>query len=165
MFAYPYKHTFYVCFHGPYMLFFFPPDPSDTVSAYYLSTQVILVAQLNSTWCYHPKTIPANNQCIPAKNQTNQPNTSGSWRFLGKSLVPKRPLRPLFPFLHICTTEERNRALPTLDCKQHALSPQMLFEENLRRNWGERQHSSEDLGWWQRLVRQFSCGPNSQPTV
>lgn len=146
MFVHPYKHNFYLYLHIPihlyvclplqtYLLcvfmdpicfFFFPPDASDTVSAYYLSTQVILVAQLNSTWCYHPKTIPANNQCIPAKKQANQPNTSGSWRFLGKSLVPKRPLRPLFPFLHICTTEERNRALPTLDCKQHALSPQML---------------------------------------
>lgn len=145
MFVQPYKHNFYLYLHIPYTLlclltlrnipfmcvfmdhirFFFPPQMLLILclTAYYLSTQVILVAQLNSTPCYHPETIPANNRSILAKKQTNQPSTSGSRRFLGKSLVPKRPL---FPFLHICTTEGRDRALPTLDRKQHALSPQML---------------------------------------
>lgn len=73
------------------------------LTAYYLSTQVILVAHsLTPLRVTIQKKNPANNENILAKKQTNQPNTSGSWRFLGKSLVSKRPLRaPISLLAHL----------------------------------------------------------------
>jgi len=47
-----------------------------------INTQVTLVAQLNSTQCYHPKTIPTNNRSILAQNKPTDlahKDPGGSW--------------------------------------------------------------------------------------